>query len=72
MFYCLKKVFPAHNYDDEIVGYFNDYDKALLCKIEGPRYSIDDPNIFFIEITIVTVIPESWTLEMNESIWGKF
>lgn len=72
-FYQATKVFiNPSSYANEVVGYFNRYDKALQCSIEGSRYSIDDPSIFNIQISVVSEIPLNWSLDINESIWGRF
>jgi len=72
-FYQATKVFiNPSSYVNEVVGYFNQYNKALQCSNEGPRYSIDDPSLFNIQISLVSEIPSSWSLKINESIWGKF
>jgi hypothetical protein len=73
MYWKTTKIFYDSNDGlQEIVGYFNSYLKANQCKIIGPKYSMDDPNLFYIEISSCSNIPDDWEYEVDESIWGKF
>ncbi len=56
----------------EVVGYMSSAQKARRACFEGPRFSMDDPRTFRMEMEHHPAIPPTWTCPINHTIWGTF